>query len=72
MGYRSCLILELKVTVVENVVVNLIGVRLMKVRFGDKPKYIRFDGNDIFVSFDSIYWIYYGTFSEEDEARWKR
>ena len=43
----------------------------MKIHFGKKPKYIRFDGNDIFVSFDSIYWIYYGTFdgeSEEDET----
>lgn len=39
----------------------------MKVHFGEKPKYIRFDGNDIFVSFDSIYWIYYGTLDEEDE-----
>lgn len=48
-------------------VVNLIGVRLMKVHFGKKPKYIRFDGNDIFVSFDSIYWIYYGTLDEERE-----
>lgn len=48
-----------------NAVVNLIGVRLMKVHFGEKPKYIRFDGNDIFVSFDSIYWIYYGTLDEE-------
>lgn len=40
----------------------------MKVHFGEKPKYIRFDGNDIFVSFDSIY-IYYGTLDEEDETR---
>lgn len=37
----------------------------MKVHFGEeKPKYIRFEGNDMFVSFDSIYWIYYGTFDE--------
>ena len=41
----------------------------MKVHFGEIPKYFRFDGNDIFVSFDSVYWIYYGTLSEEDEAR---
>lgn len=54
-----------EVTIVANAVVNLIGVRLMKVHFGEKPKYIRFDGNDIFVSFDSIYWIYYGTLDEE-------
>lgn len=39
----------------------------MKVHFGEKPKYIRFDGNDIFISFYSIYWIYYGTFDEEGE-----
>ena len=38
----------------------------MKVHFGDKPKYFRFEGNDIFVSFDSIYWIYYETFDEEE------
>lgn len=47
------------------------GSEKMKVHFGEKPKYIRFDGNDIFVSFDSIYWIYYGTLdgeSEEDET----
>ena len=51
-----------------NVVVNLIGVRLMKVHFGEeKPKYIRFEGNDMFVSFDSIYWIYYGTLDEDGE-----
>ena len=24
---------------------------------------------DIFVSYDSIYWIYYGTLDEEDETR---
>ena len=39
----------------------------MKVHFGEIPKYFRFEGNDIFVSFDSIYWIYYGTLLEEDE-----
>ena len=38
----------------------------MKVHFGEeKPKYIRFEGNDMFVSFDSIYWIYYGIFDED-------
>ena len=41
----------------------------MKVHFGEKPKYIRVDGNDIFVSFDSIYWIYYGTLSKEDGGK---
>ena len=40
----------------------------MKVHFGEeKTKYIRFEGNDMFVSFDSIYWIYYGTFDEDGE-----
>ena len=40
----------------------------MEVHFGeDKPKYIRFEGNDMFVSFDSIYWIYYGTLDEDGE-----
>lgn len=39
----------------------------MKVHFGEKLKYIRFDGNDIFVSFDSIYWIYYGALDEDGE-----
>ena len=39
----------------------------MKIHFGKKPKYIRFDGNDIFVSFDSIYCTYYGTLDEESE-----
>ena len=48
-------------------VANLIGARLMKVHFGEKPKYIRFEGNDIFVSFDSVYWIYYGTLDEDGE-----
>lgn len=39
----------------------------MKVHFGEeKPKYIRFEGNDMFVSFDSIYWIYYGTRKERN------
>lgn len=33
----------------------------MKVHLGEKPKYIRFEGNNIFVSFDSAYWIYCGT-----------
>lgn len=38
----------------------------MKVHFGEKKtKYIRFEGNDMFVSFNSIYWIYYGTFDED-------
>lgn len=48
----------------------------MKVHFGEeKPKYIRFEGNVMFVSFDSIYWIYYGTFDEDgkrDENNWCR
>lgn len=39
----------------------------MKVHFGEKPKYIRFEGNDIFVSFDSVYWIYCGTLDEKKE-----
>ena len=59
---------RVETTIVANVVVNLIGVRLMKVHFGEeKPKYIRFEGNDMFVSFDSIYWIYYGTLDEDGE-----
>lgn len=58
---------RVEVTIVTNVVANLIGARLMKVHFGEKPKYIRFEGNDIFVSFDSVYWIYYGTLDEDGE-----
>ena len=37
-----------------------------------KPKYIRFEGNDIFVSFDSAYWIYCGTLDEEEKEEIKR
>lgn len=44
----------------------------MKVHFGKKPKYIRFEGNDIFVSFDSSYWIYCGTLDEEEKEEIKR
>ena len=41
-------------------------VRLMKVHFEEeKPTYIRFEGNDMFVSVDSVYWIYYGTLDED-------
>lgn len=48
------------------------GVRLMKVHFGKEPKYIRFEGNDIFVSFDLVYWIYGGTLNEEEKEEIKR
>lgn len=48
------------------------GVRLMKVHLGEKPKYIRFEGNNIFVSFDSAYWIYCGTLYEEEKEKIKR
>lgn len=44
----------------------------MKVHFGKEPKYIRFDGNDIFVSFDSVYWIFCGTLDEEEKEEIKR
>lgn len=44
----------------------------MKVHFGKEPKYIRFDGNDIFVSFDSIYWICCGTLADEEKEEIKR
>lgn len=39
----------------------------MKVHFEEeKPIYIRFEGNDMFVSVDSVYWIYYGTLDKEE------
>lgn len=44
----------------------------MKVHFGEKPKYIRFEGNNIFVSFDSAYWIYFGTLDKEEKEEIKR
>ena len=44
----------------------------MKVHVGEKPKYIRFEGNNIFVSFDSAYWIYCGTLYEEEKEKIKR
>lgn len=43
----------------------------MKVHFGKKPKYIRFEGNGIFVSFDLVYWIYGGTLNEEEKEEIK-
>lgn len=40
----------------------------MKVHFGKEPKYIRLEGNDIFVSFNSVYWIYCGTLDEKKKT----
>lgn len=44
----------------------------MKVHFGEEPRYIGFEGNDIFVSFDSAYWIYCGTLANEEKEEIKR
>ena len=42
----------------------------MKVHFEEKkPIYIRFEGNDMFVSVNSVYWIYYVTLDEEGDRR---
>ena len=39
----------------------------MKVHFDKQPAYLRFEGNDIFVSSDGVLWYYFGTLVEDGE-----